>query len=104
MRLLAATYYVSSQGSDSNDGSQGSLDTRVSTEQIDQLLRGPLQAFVPRRPREVNYEAWACNCARGNLAITATGDVHPCVSVPSLHPMLRGAGSPGYRSTPSHRR
>jgi MoaA/NifB/PqqE/SkfB family radical SAM enzyme len=65
-----------------HDGSRGSFDTRVSPEQIEELFRGPLNDFVPRRPRDVSDEAWACNCARGNLAVTATGEIHPCVSVP----------------------
>lgn len=65
-----------------HDGSLGSFDTRATPEQIEELFRGPLNAFVPRKAREVNDESWSCNCARGNVAITATGDVHPCVSVP----------------------
>jgi radical SAM protein with 4Fe4S-binding SPASM domain len=65
-----------------HDGSTGSLATRVDRTQLEGLYRGPLRdlaMLVPRAPTEGNL---ACNCARGNLAVTATGDVHPCVSVP----------------------
>ena len=66
-----------------HDGDQGSFDTRMTTAQIEELFRGPLADMAgPRRPEVVTDDDWRCNCARGNVAVTATGDVLPCISVP----------------------
>jgi radical SAM protein with 4Fe4S-binding SPASM domain len=73
-----------------HDGTRGSLDTRVDGEQLEALYRGPLQPLVRLGPaREVTEESWACNCARGNCAITARGDVLPCISVPLVAGNIR---------------
>jgi radical SAM protein with 4Fe4S-binding SPASM domain len=65
-----------------HDGSTGSLSTRVERDEIERLYRGPLHDMIPRGGREVTEEDFPCNCARGNCAISARGDVYPCVSVP----------------------
>jgi radical SAM protein with 4Fe4S-binding SPASM domain len=65
-----------------HDGSHGSLVTRIEDEQLRMLLSGPLRDMLPARARQITEENFRCNCARGNCAITATGDVTPCVSVP----------------------
>ena len=65
-----------------HDGSAGSLDTRVDRTQLEQLYRGPLRDLAIRGKTPTTEESFPCNCARGNVGITATGDVVPCVSVP----------------------
>jgi radical SAM protein with 4Fe4S-binding SPASM domain len=65
-----------------HDGDVSSLDTRVTRDQLDDLYRGPLRDLVFTGAREVTEESFPCNCARGNCAISARGDVFPCVSVP----------------------
>ena len=65
-----------------HDGDDTSLCTRVTPEQLEELYRGPLRDLVPTRSRPVTEESFPCNCARGNCAISARGDVFPCVSVP----------------------
>lgn len=65
-----------------HDGSNTSLGTRVDDEQLRALYRGPLRDLVPRGGWNITEETFPCNCARGNCAISATGDVTPCVSVP----------------------
>lgn len=65
-----------------HDGDASSLDTRVTLEQLEDLYRGPLRDLVPSGRRDVTEESFPCNCARGNCAISARGDVFPCVSVP----------------------
>ena len=73
-----------------HDGTRGSLDTRVDAGQLEALYRGPLRPLVRVGPaRPVSSEEWACNCARGNCAITAQGDVLPCISVPLVAGNLR---------------
>ena len=62
------------------DGTLGSLATRVSEEEIEPLYRGPLRRLV--RTREISPESHACNCARGNCAVSSRGDVYPCMAVP----------------------
>jgi radical SAM protein with 4Fe4S-binding SPASM domain len=65
-----------------HDGSTGSLSTRVDGDQLERLYRGPLHDMIARGGREISEEDFPCNCARGNCAISARGDVYPCVSVP----------------------
>ncbi|HVZ75450.1 MAG TPA: radical SAM protein [Polyangia bacterium] len=64
-----------------HDGSRGSLQTRIELDQLETLYRGPLSRLVSKKARSAP-EAVACNCARGNVAITSTGNVQPCISVP----------------------
>ena len=66
-----------------HDGTDGSLGARIDHDQLVTLSRGPLRPLLPagRRPPPP-AESFNCNCARGNCAISATGDVYPCVSVP----------------------
>jgi radical SAM protein with 4Fe4S-binding SPASM domain len=65
-----------------HDGDRTSLDTRISLEQLETLYRGPLSNLVKTEPRPIAEEDFYCNCARSNVAITSTGDVQPCMSVP----------------------
>jgi radical SAM protein with 4Fe4S-binding SPASM domain len=65
-----------------HDGTRGSLATRLEPDQLADLYRGPLRDLVPAGPRPVTEERFPCNCARGNCAISSTGDVMPCISVP----------------------
>ena len=66
-----------------HDGSDGSLAARIDGAQLEALYRGPLRPRLPlgRRPPPP-AETFNCNCARGNCAISATGEVYPCISVP----------------------
>jgi radical SAM protein with 4Fe4S-binding SPASM domain len=64
------------------DGTFGSLATRISENDIEPLLRGPLRSRLPTRAVEMTSETFACNCARATCAITAQGDVYPCIAVP----------------------
>jgi radical SAM protein with 4Fe4S-binding SPASM domain len=65
-----------------HDRTQGSLATRVDRDTMEQLYRGPLRDLALRGKSRTTERSFACNCALGNVAITATGDVQPCVSVP----------------------
>jgi len=65
-----------------HDGTRGSLEMRVSDDQLADLYRGPLRDLLPTGTKPMTDDRFACNCARGNCAISAKGDVHPCVSVP----------------------
>ena len=65
-----------------HDGTKGSLATRIDPQEVETLLRGPMAEHRPKGAREVTEEDFPCNCARGNCAISSTGDVYPCVSVP----------------------
>lgn len=65
------------------DGTQGSLDTRVDIETLEELYRGPLIDHVgPLRPGEPSDDDFKCNCARGNAAVSSTGEVYPCIATP----------------------
>ena len=65
-----------------HDGTAGSLDTRVDGAALERLYRGPLNDLVPLGKRSVTEDDFPCNCARGNCAISARGEVYPCISVP----------------------
>jgi len=65
-----------------HDGTAGSLAVRVTEQQLEELYRGPLADLRPQGNRVVDDGSFACNCARGNGAISARGEVFPCVSVP----------------------
>jgi radical SAM protein with 4Fe4S-binding SPASM domain len=65
-----------------HDGTRGSLATRIGRDDLEKLYRGPLRDLVHTGKRAVTEEDFPCNCARGNCAISARGDVYPCVSVP----------------------
>jgi len=65
-----------------HDGTAGSLRVRATDDQLASLIQGPLADLVPSGRGEVTEERFACNCARGNCAIAANGDVYPCLSVP----------------------
>lgn len=66
-----------------HDGTAGSLTQRIERDQLAALVRGPLRdKQLSGCERSFTDEQWACNCARGNCAVTATGDVQPCMSVP----------------------
>jgi len=66
-----------------HDGSAGSLNAQIDRQQLEDLCRGPLRPLLPlgRRPPPP-AEQFNCNCARGNCAISARGEVYPCISVP----------------------
>jgi radical SAM protein with 4Fe4S-binding SPASM domain len=65
-----------------HDGTHGSIDTRVDSAQMEALYRGPLRDLALRGRSPLTEDSFPCNCARGNVAISATGDVQPCVAVP----------------------
>jgi radical SAM protein with 4Fe4S-binding SPASM domain len=64
------------------DGTSGSLATRVEPEALEALYRGPLQSLVGAPGPEPDDDGFKCNCARGNAAVSATGEVYPCIATP----------------------
>jgi radical SAM protein with 4Fe4S-binding SPASM domain len=66
-----------------HDGTSGSLNAQIDRTQLETLCRGPLRSLLPigHRPPPP-AEQFNCNCARGNCAISARGEVYPCISVP----------------------
>jgi radical SAM protein with 4Fe4S-binding SPASM domain len=65
-----------------HDFTRGSLSTRMDAATVEELYRGPLRDLGVKAGSEPTEASWPCNCARGNVAITAQGDVQPCISVP----------------------
>ena len=86
MRALAEArgfpYLVDLTVTARHDGTRGSLAMRITEDELAALYRGPLRDLIPNGRRAVDEAAFPCNCARGNCAISARGDVFPCVSVP----------------------
>jgi len=65
------------------DGTSGSLATRVEASTLEDLYRGPLSHLVgPMRSGSPTDDDFKCNCARGNAAVSATGEVYPCIATP----------------------
>jgi radical SAM protein with 4Fe4S-binding SPASM domain len=64
------------------DGSSGSLAERVDPAQLEALHRGPLAFLAGKGEADPSDDVFKCNCARGNAAVSATGEVWPCISTP----------------------
>jgi len=64
-----------------NDGSCSSLTTRMSLDQLTKAYQGPLKLFVPEGG-QIPGAITPCACARSNCAITASGEIQPCIAVP----------------------
>jgi radical SAM protein with 4Fe4S-binding SPASM domain len=75
------------------DGTQGSLSERVDAGTLAELYAGPLRSLLgPPRPDPVGEEDFRCNCARGNAAVSSSGDVYPCIAAPLRAGNLREGG------------
>ncbi len=64
------------------DGSTNSLATRVEAGQLEALYRGPLRPYLERGNPDPSDDEFKCACARGNGAVSATGEVYPCIGAP----------------------
>jgi radical SAM protein with 4Fe4S-binding SPASM domain len=64
------------------DGTSGSLATRVEPGTLEELYRGPLRSLVGAPRPEPSDDDFKCNCARGNAAVSSTGEVYPCIATP----------------------
>lgn len=64
------------------DGTSGSLATRVGPEELEALYRDPLRRLIRPGPAEPTDDQFKCNCARGNAAVSSTGEVYPCIATP----------------------
>jgi len=66
------------------DGTSGSLGTRVDPGTLEELYQGPLNSLIggPLRPESMGDDDFKCNCARGNAAVSSTGEVYPCIATP----------------------
>jgi len=64
------------------DGTRGSVDTRIDSATLESLYRGPLRGEISLRNPDPSDDEWKCNCARGNAAVSSTGDVYPCIATP----------------------
>jgi radical SAM protein with 4Fe4S-binding SPASM domain len=65
-----------------HDGTPVTGAERLLPAEVETLLRGPLRAWNPDGPGDVTEANFPCNCARGNCAVSARGDVFPCITVP----------------------
>lgn len=64
------------------DGTAGSLETRIGPELLEELYRDPLRFLIKPGPASPTDDQFKCNCARGNAAVSATGEVYPCIATP----------------------
>lgn len=64
------------------DGTSGSLDTRVDAATLEALYRNPLRSLIRTGPAQPTDDQFKCNCARGNAAVSSTGEVYPCIATP----------------------
>lgn len=63
------------------DGTDSSLDHRVDHETLEALYRGPL-AEALGEPSCRSDNDLQCSCARAVAAVSATGEVYPCIGAP----------------------
>ncbi len=64
------------------DGTLGSLAERVDLETLRELYAGPLRSEVRGRREVGSDDDFRCNCARGNAAVSSSGEVYPCIAAP----------------------
>jgi len=64
------------------DGTPGSLATRVDLATLESLYREPLRALLQPGTATPTDDEFKCNCARGNAAVSSTGEVYPCIATP----------------------
>lgn len=64
------------------DGTLGSLAERVDLETLRELYAGPLRFRVGGRRAVGSDDDFRCNCARGNAAVSSSGEVYPCIAAP----------------------
>jgi radical SAM protein with 4Fe4S-binding SPASM domain len=64
------------------DGTSGSLATRVAPATLEELYKGALSHLVGEPRPEPTDDDFKCNCARGNAAVSSTGEVYPCIATP----------------------
>jgi radical SAM protein with 4Fe4S-binding SPASM domain len=74
------------------DGTRGSLDHRVDPGELEALYRGPLRPLLGPTGDAPGDDGFTCNCARGNVAVSATGEVWPCIAAPWSAGNLRERG------------
>jgi radical SAM protein with 4Fe4S-binding SPASM domain len=64
------------------DGVNTSLETRVDEAQLEALYRGPLRPLLEKGNPNPSDDQFKCACARVNGAVSATGEVYPCIGAP----------------------
>ncbi len=74
------------------DGTSGSLSTRVDAATLESLYREPLRFLVGKGHAHPTDDEFKCNCARGNAAVSATGEVYPCIATPLRAGNIRERG------------
>jgi radical SAM protein with 4Fe4S-binding SPASM domain len=71
------------------DGTRDGAEWRVDRETLDTLYRGPLRHLVPPPVEDASVQ---CCCARSTCAVSANGDVYPCIGAPIASGNIRNAG------------
>lgn len=64
------------------DGTAGNLVHRLDPEALEPLYRGPLRPFLTRGAPYPPENDFRCACARANAAVSASGEVWPCIAAP----------------------
>lgn len=72
---------VSPQVTARYDGTRDEIEWRPGREALDALYRGPLRHLVPP-PQAAGEASVRCCCARSTCAVSASGDVYPCIGAP----------------------
>mgnify|MGYP000483547195 CR=1 FL=1 len=87
------------------DGTRDNLAERVTPAEAEALFRGPLKRLAPDGTPEVTEATFPCNCARTKCAVSATGEVYPCIAVPWAAGNVREKPFAGiWRDAPAFRR
>lgn len=73
------------------DGTTSSLDHRVDLATLEALYRGPLAEAVGQPTCRLDTDL-QCSCARAVAAVSATGEVYPCIGAPLPSGNVRDGG------------
>ena len=85
------SYTIDPQLSARYDGTTSSLDHRVDHETLEALYRGPLADAVGQPTCRLDTDL-QCSCARAVAAVSATGEVYPCIGAPLAAGNVRDGG------------
>jgi radical SAM protein with 4Fe4S-binding SPASM domain len=80
---LGLEYQLDTEMTGRYDGTRGPLRIRLTPAELETVYRNPrYRGEVLKATAPVEDKFSQCNCARSRLAISAFGDVHPCIAAP----------------------
>ncbi len=91
-RSLSLPFVVDTSITPRRDGNPGPLEHRADLSDLESLYRGALRPLLLAGDPGHPGNDFRCDCARSNVAISAGGDVWPCIAAPISGGNIRRGG------------